>query len=111
MFEEFLENLEDEFHPDKVILFGSRAWGKPRSDSDYDLMVIMDSDESKSHHRAAQVLEKCHPGDISIDLFVRTPSEISERLKIGDSFVRKILEEGKIIHERNHKRMGGQGLF
>lgn len=100
MLEDLTKKIAFVFHPHKIILFGSNAWGEPTKDSDIDLFIIMDTNEIRSSKRTIDILSKCHPGNISIDLLVRTPAEVEERLKIDDPFIKKIIKEGKVLYER-----------
>lgn len=103
MLEDLTKKITSVFHPQKIILFGSNAWGEPNEDSDYDLFIVMDTKESRHPKRTIEILSKCHPGNISIDLLVRTPSEVEERLKKEDPFIKKIMEEGKILYDESRK--------
>lgn len=95
------------FHPEKIILFGSRAYGKPREDSDIDMLVVM-SYEGDSAMTAVQILN--HLDVLApIDLLVRSPKEIRHRIKIGDDFMREIVERGKVMYEADHGRVGKKG--
>lgn len=105
MLEDLTKKIAEVFHPDKIILFGSNAWGNPTKDSDFDLFIIMESSESRPQERAIEILSKVHPGTISIDLLVRTPKEVEQRLKIGDPFIKKIVTEGKTLYDESAGRM------
>lgn len=63
---------------------GSFAYGKPKPDSDVDLLVIMESDKS-AHARSVQISEILYPRPFPVDMIVRTPAELSERLVIAFS--------------------------
>ncbi|MFH1862857.1 MAG: nucleotidyltransferase domain-containing protein, partial [bacterium] len=78
----------EHFHPEKIILFGSHAWGTPHPDSDIDLLVIMKS-TLRPIQRAVQFREVCRPKFVSMDVLVRTPEEIQERLVLGIHFIKK----------------------
>ena len=67
MLEELTKKIAEVFHPRKIILFGSNAWGNPSKDSDIDLFIIMDTNETRASKRTIDILNKCHPGNISID--------------------------------------------
>jgi len=97
---ESLPNLLRPFHPHKVILFGSYAYGTPHKDSDVDLFVIMDSDES-THARIVKVTKVAKVPFLSMDIIVRTSKEVQERLAIGDFFVIEILEKGRVLYDRD----------
>ncbi len=101
MLDELIKQINSIFAPKKIILFGSHAWGIPTNDSDFDLLVIMESKEERHSKRAIEILSKCHPGTVSVDLIVRTPEEIKERLEIGDPFIKKVIEKGKVLYAKS----------
>lgn len=94
------ERIACEFKPEKIILFGSQAYGKPTAESDIDLLVVMPY-EGSPFRQAGEILKRVIPqvGVLPIDLLVRTPEQINERLAIGDQFVIEILERGKVMYE------------
>jgi predicted nucleotidyltransferase len=94
------------FRPDKIILFGSFAYGNPKVDSDVDLLVIMPARSQGS--KAYQIqLALCAP--FAMDLIVRTPHTMKWRLEEGDSFLREIVAKGKVLYEKGNGRMGSKG--
>lgn len=86
-----------EFRPEKVILFGSFAAERATDDSDVDLLVIMDFD-GKPWRQATQIRQALRP-DFPLDLIVRTPAQIQDRLALGDCFIQEITEKGTILYE------------
>src|ERR1035437_4379734 len=76
------------FHPQKIILFGSYAYGTPRLESDVDLLVVMDTQLSELEQAAAICREI--PYRFGLDLVVYTPHQLAQRLEWGDSFLREI---------------------
>jgi uncharacterized protein len=96
-------SIVGEFNPEKIILFGSYANGKPRPHSDIDLLVVMPFDGSP-FRQAALILGHVvrTVGVLPMDLIVRTSQQVRERLQIGDSFMREISENGKVIYEADH---------
>ncbi|MEW6103705.1 MAG: nucleotidyltransferase domain-containing protein [bacterium] len=96
---DIINKIKTHFHPLKVILFGSYAEGKSKPDSDVDLLVIMKSNERPAK-RAIKIRKLCRPRFLSMDILVRTPREIEERLKINDFFIKKIIENGRVVYER-----------
>ena len=84
--------------PRKIILFGSHAYGRPRKDSDLDLLVILPrrpSDRFKGYQRVNRAVgEHQWP----LDLLVKGLDEIESRLKIGDSFIIEIMRRGKVLY-------------
>jgi uncharacterized protein len=95
------DRIATEFNPEKIILFGSHAYGKPTLDSDLDLMVIMPFEGSP----LSQAVKICRHLNlmIPIDLIVRTRSQVNERLAIEDSFMHEIMEQGKVMYEAHYR--------
>jgi predicted nucleotidyltransferase len=89
-----------EFEPERILLFGSYAWGAPSPDSDVDLLVILPF-EGKAVAKSVEMRLKIKP-PFPVDLLVRTPEKIRERLALGDPFIRSILEKGKVLYEANY---------
>ncbi len=95
--------IVENFHPQKVILFGSYASGKPNEDSDIDLLVVMHY-EGRSVEQAIKIRQKIS-GTMPLDLLVRTPKQINERLSLGDFFIREIVEHGITLYESDNSRV------
>ncbi len=89
-----------EYQPDKIILFGSYAYGTPHEDSDVDMLVILPF-EGKGVHKTVEILRRVKP-ELPLDLIVRTPRQVAERLALGDFFLREIMEKGKVLYEAAH---------
>lgn len=96
---EIKEKIVREIDPEKIILFGSYAWGNPTEDSDVDLLIIQKSDESR-RIRQINLRRKLFGSGVPMDFIVYTPDELEKRLSIRDVFVNKILKQGKILYER-----------
>jgi len=92
--------IAEPLNPEKIILFGSYAWGKPDKDSDLDLFVIMESTE-RPIKRAASIRRILKDGYVPMDILVRTPEELRHRINIGDPFIKKILRDGQVIYARD----------
>lgn len=97
---QYANQIARKFHPDKIILFGSYAYGKPTEDSDVDMLIIMPF-EGKGVRKASEILLATDPR-FPVDLLVRTPEQIRTRLKLGDFFIREITEKGKVLYEASH---------
>ncbi len=96
---EITKKIVENFNPEKIILFGSQVWGKPKEWSDIDILIIMDFNESFAKI-SAKISMIAKPKYIPMDILVRTPDEIEKRIKIGDYFIKNILKEGKVLYER-----------
>jgi uncharacterized protein len=99
--DETVRQIVEKFQPQQVILFGSYARGKPRPESDVDLLVVMDTPLKGSEQavRICQAIEY-HYG---LDLLVYTPATLAERLALGDPFLREIMQQGKMMYEHPHR--------
>jgi uncharacterized protein len=97
---ELTERIAREFHPEKIILFGSHVSGSAAEDSDVDLLVILPF-EGHAIRKSTEILRKVQPR-IPVDLIVRTPDYVRERLKWNDFFLREIIERGKTLYESSH---------
>lgn len=97
----FARQVARQFNPQKIILFGSYAYGKPTEDSDVDMLVIM-SFKGKGAEKATEILLATDPR-FPIDLLVRTPEQVRMRIKLGDFFIREITQKGKVLYEAPHK--------
>ena len=95
--------IADEFQPEKIILFGSHAYGNPNAHSDVDLLVIMPF-QGSPFRQAGIVLNQVVKsiGVMPLDLLVRTSEQINDRLSIGDSFIQEIIQRGRVLYEANH---------
>ena len=94
------KKIRAEYKPQKIILFGSYAYGEPDEDSDIDLLIIKDTDKS-SMDRWMEVRRILRDFNkiIPISPLIYTEKELKERLKIKDFFIQEILEKGKIVYE------------
>jgi predicted nucleotidyltransferase len=90
-----------EFRPRRIILFGSYGYGKPTRDSDVDLLVIM-AHKGRGVEKAIEIRLKLD-APFPMDLLVRSPQKIRQRLAWGDCFIEEILEKGKVLYEARHR--------
>jgi predicted nucleotidyltransferase len=100
----FVDQVVKRFHPSRVILFGSYAYGRPTADSDVDLMVVM-RHRSSGPAVATKIRLAC-PRDFPMDLIVRSPAELRRGLASGDSFIQEIMSKGIVLHDAEDARMG-----
>ncbi len=95
-----IEKLIEQVQPEKIILFGSYAYGHPTPDSDVDLLVIVRGKEGETRReRYLRVAQALRPRFFPADILVHTPEEIEERLT-HSFFLREILTRGKVLYER-----------
>jgi predicted nucleotidyltransferase len=94
--------IAQRFRPNKIILFGSYAYGNPTPDSDVDLLVVMPAKNETSQAARIRLAVDC---DFPLDVLVRTPKTLRWRLKEGDWFLREIVARGKVLYEKAHRRV------
>jgi predicted nucleotidyltransferase len=100
----FVKRIAEEFSPDKVILFGSFADGKPSKDSDVDLLVIMRHSKKKNVEQAIEISLRVVTS-MPVDLLVRRPDEVKRRVAMGDMFLKTVVKRGKILYEKERQRV------
>ncbi len=98
--QELSQRIVREFQPDRIILFGSYAYGSPRPDSDVDILVVL-SFEGKGFRKSLEILNRLNP-PFDVDLLARRPDDISRRYAEGDPLIREALDHGKVLYERYH---------
>src|SRR5437763_531592 len=76
--------IADEFHPDKIVLFGSYAYGTPHADSDVDLLVVMPC--PNTHSQSVRIRWRL-AAPFPLDLIVRTPKDMKWRLEEPNSTI------------------------
>src|SRR5438105_9015453 len=92
-----------EFHPDKIILFGSYAYGSPHEDSDVDLLVVM---PARNQIDQAVRIRWRLAAPFPLDLMVRTPKEMKWRLEERESFTTTVMSQGTVLYEKNDTAVG-----
>jgi predicted nucleotidyltransferase len=100
-----IKRIVSELKPEKIILFGSYAYGNPTPDSDVDLLVVIETNGSnKEMYRAVSRL--LYPRSFPVDIIIKTPGEVEEALKGGADnafFLREIIKKGKVLYDRNKR--------
>ncbi len=97
--QEIVQKIVQEYHPEKIILFGSWAWGTPGPSSDVDFFIIKESSERRiERERAVQTI--LFGTRFPADTMVYTPEEVARRLDVGDFFIQRIINKGRIVYTR-----------
>jgi predicted nucleotidyltransferase len=93
--------LADDFHPQKIILFGSRAYGNPREDSDVDLLVLLPIADSELATMTRLILaaHKVVRGTYSMDILAKDPKQAAEGYREGDQLLRDAIDRGIVLYE------------
>jgi predicted nucleotidyltransferase len=104
----FARQIAERFHPEKIILFGSYAYGTPHNESDVDLLVIMPAyDVVAQAIRISGAFERL----FSHSIIVRTPQQIKRGMREDDRdwFLYEVMTKGKVLYEATHRSVGSEG--
>ena len=97
---EIVNKIKREYQPDKIILFGSYAYGRPDRDSDIDLLIVKDTLERFIDRLVTVTRIVSDPKRLTpLEVVVLTPEEIRSKLENGDQFLRGILDKGEVLYE------------
>ncbi len=96
----YARHIAEKFDPQRIILFGSYAYGTPHPDSDIDLLVVM---PARNQIDQAIKIKNAVPQRFPLDLIVCTPHNLVWRLKEGDSFLCEIITRGKVLYEKTDR--------
>ena len=102
----FARRVAERFEPDKIILFGSHAYGTPGEDSDVDILVVM---PARNQLDQAFRIRLEVPAPFAMDLIVRTPEKLQRWLDEGELFHTEIVSKGKVLYEKGNGRVGTKG--
>jgi uncharacterized protein len=106
LLDEAVSRLAAEFDPDRIILFGSHAWGTPTEDSDLDLLVVVPRSDDRPTRRATRA-HRCLRGlMVPMDVIVRTREEMDRFGRVPASLEAEILERGKTLYGRSEEGAG-----
>ena len=92
------DKIAKEYKPEKIILFGSYAWGTPHPDSDVDLLIIKETRDPL--HLSRDIDGTLFPRPFPLDLLVFTPRQVKQRESMGDFFIQDILSKGKVLYAK-----------
>jgi uncharacterized protein len=99
-----VEQIKDAFNPEQIILFGSWARGTASRRSDVDLLIIWETSDLPLT-RMGKVLKLLRDAPQSVDVIVYTPSEL--RRCAHSPFMRRVLQEGRVLYERREFKISG----
>ncbi len=97
-----VKHVVDGFAPEKIVLFGSHAYGNPTAWSDVDLLVVMDTKKGELE-TSLEIMNSLPKLAFHVDILARSSEVIERRKKLGDWFLIDVTEKGKVLYERNHK--------
>jgi len=89
------------FKPEKIILFGSYAYGEPNEDSDVDVLVVMPKSRRMGRRPSLKIRQKVE-ADFPVDILVRDPADLARRVVDRESFFLDVTEKGRVMYEASH---------
>lgn len=95
------KKLREELNPVQIYLFGSFVWGKPRPDSDLDLMIVVDQSKESPARRAFHALKCLRSFDIPKDIIVRTTEEFERNKGLVSALEGRVAREGRLLYDRS----------
>jgi uncharacterized protein len=101
----FARAVAEQFDPERIVLFGSYAYGKPHRYSDVDMLVVVAA--RNEIDKSVQILDALDP-PFDVDLIVRSPHNLEWRLREGDWFLREIVSRGKVLYEKTDRGLGSK---
>lgn len=102
--QEVVNSIAKQFRPEKIILFGSYAYGVPNEDSDVDLLVVMEAQQRDRKKSIA--IRTAVPIEFPCDLLVYDPQYLQQRCGMEDWFIREVVDKGQVLYESNHTKVG-----
>ena len=93
------KRIAEKFPVEKILLFGSYAYGEPEEGSDVDLLVVMETDKRPIQH-TLDIPRSLSPLRFSVDIIVRSEKEIQRRISQGDWMLRDAYEKGRLLYAR-----------
>jgi len=93
------QGIARDFDPDRIILFGSYAYGTPTENSDVDLLVIMPF-AGKSRDKRLEIWGRARP-PFAVEMLVRRPEDTQRRYQEWDPLIREAIDHGKVLYERH----------
>ena len=99
LIDDIVRRIVETAQPDKIILFGSRARGDARPNSDFDVLVIKESSEPR-YRRSVPLYVALADVPAEVEVMVYTPEEIDEWRQVSQAFVTTAVREGTTIYER-----------
>lgn len=96
---EVVKKVVENFQPEKIILFGSYAWGKPTRESDFDLLVIKESKQTPLE-MMREINRIIFKREVAIDVLAYTKEQVEKRQALGDPFLKRILTLGRVLYAK-----------
>ncbi|MFQ6101409.1 MAG: nucleotidyltransferase domain-containing protein [Anaerolineae bacterium] len=102
MIEQIVNRIVEQYRPEKIILFGSYAYGTPDAGSDVDLLIVKETDERPIDRRVTvRRIAYAPRRGLPFSPLVITPQELDRRIELGDPFYHEIIARGEVLYARS----------
>jgi predicted nucleotidyltransferase len=98
LLQEIRRRVVEAIRPEKIVLFGSHAWGAPGVESDVDLYIVAQAAGEPSYRRARAVYRALRGIGVPVDVVTQTPEEAERKKRVPASLVRRILLHGRVLY-------------
>jgi predicted nucleotidyltransferase len=98
LLDEIQRRVVEEFHPARLYLFGSHAWGVPTRDSDLDLLIVLEREEAPRIEYLRRAYGCVGDLPVPVEFVVQTLEEVDKFKDVKASLTRKILAKGRLLY-------------
>lgn len=98
LLEEIKQKIVKAINPEKIILFGSYAWGSPTESSDLDLYIIVSEAGTPAYKKSREVYRALRGTNVPIDVVVQTHDQVESSKRVMTSLAKKVIEEGIVLY-------------
>lgn len=98
LLKDIVKRLVDGLHPEKIILFGSHAYGEPGESSDIDLLIVISESDEPRHRRARRAYSYLRGLTAPTELIVLTRQEMERSAKVPTSLVNSAIQQGRVLY-------------
>jgi len=101
LIEEIIERILKVITPEKIVLFGSYAYGNPTAESDLDLLVVIKESKLPRYKRSVPIYQALAGILIPKDILVYTEEEVEDWGEVPQAFITTVIRKGRVIYEKN----------
>ena len=98
LLEEVRRRIVEAIRSEKIILFGSHAWGRPEEGSDIDLFVVVPPSDQPSYRQARDIYRSLRGIGVPVDVVIQSRDEVERGKKVATSLAKRVLEHGKVLY-------------
>jgi predicted nucleotidyltransferase len=102
LLQEIIRRIVEVAQPERIILFGSYAYGDPHKGSDLDILVVMES-KLPRYKRSVPIYRALAGLLIPKDIIVYTPEEIEAWSEVDQAFITTVSKKGRVVYEKNER--------